>query len=775
MEPCKELEKKLKKAGKFDKLSVYAEILSLQYQNRDPLLISTFYEAITAFQEYLDFDPHPPQSLRVHLTEVFFIVFQAIRFYAGPTRFKEVYASFGSYRQHLVESDSLAQIYADLSFMFWCQSNHSQALEYGKKSLCIVEESDNSQILPGRYSNVGFIYESMGDFAHAEDYYEKGLNFGMQVNSDRIKSLAYCGFGRVNAATSNFKAAIKYFLEALKHLSDESTDEYMTVCSNLGTAYGKLGDYQESLKYFSKFANDSLKKDNPELYYSSLMNTANCYINLGNLPQAESNLKEVIASFNEHRNLQAVSGALLNLGRIKAAQGNLQEAVVHYQKSMEQIAQTGNQIQEVVADLGLGTVYHQLKDTQQAVECLSNALHKATQLNLKSEIMQCHRQLSLVYEESSLYAEALAHYKQYQACETEIKDAKFDLDIKCIKSQYESKSRKPGSEALYKTHSIISVELAKLVKAPLIGTSKAIREVLNKALLCAGNDIAPVLITGESGTGKEIIARIIHYASARKHAPYTSVNSVAFSDSLVESTFFGSEKGAYTGSMERKNGYFEAAQHGTLFLDEIGEMSLAMQSKLLRVLEEHVIHRVGGTKDIAVDFRLISATNKNLYELTDQNTFRFDLLNRINTLEINLPPLRERMEDIPMLVDYFISLFSGHRGANVCVISKAALDRLYDYHYPGNVRELKNIIQRSILLCNKAVLEPEDIVIAEKSTDNNGDKDIHLSTLNLEDWEKHLIKTAMLKAGNIQAKAAVMLGISPYALNRKLRKGLGVH
>jgi|GEM_PF-5729307 len=357
MHEMHELELQLAQAGKFDKLTIYCQILRHQYEHKDAKLIHTYTEALKSYQDYLEFDPMPPLPLRSSITEVFFHAFQALRFYLGGSKFNEVYASFVQQESGLVASDNLANIYADLSFMFWAQNNNPQALEYGKKSLSILEDSGNNHILPGRYSNIGFIYESMGDFTNAEAYYEKGLNFGLQVNSDRIKSLAYCGFGRVNVSISNFTAAINYFLEALKLLDDENSEEYMTVCSNLGTAYGKLGDYKLSLNYYGKFLTDTIKKANPELYYSSIMNTANCYLNLGDLAKAEKNLTIVVNQFDKHNNLQAVTGALLSLGRIRNSQGKLPEALAFYQKCQTQIAETGNKIQDVLADLGLGTVY----------------------------------------------------------------------------------------------------------------------------------------------------------------------------------------------------------------------------------------------------------------------------------------------------------------------------------------------------------------------------------------------------------------------------------
>ena len=770
MDTLKSLEKKLEKAGKFDKLAVYCEILALKCEKQDKKIIITYKQALAAYQDYLDYDPQAPASLRGYMTEVFFHTFKAIRNYLGGKDFARVYEAYTRLEPQLSPGDILAQIYADLSFIFWAQNLWDTALEYGLKSLKQAELSLDRDILPGRYSNIGFVYESKGDYTNAELYYERGLDYGFRMNSDHILSLAHCGLGRARLAAGNHRAATTNFLEALKCLNDEKGEDYLIICFNLGAAYGKSGDYQESLKYFQIINDNTDKHSNPEMYYSTLMNTANCYMYLGDNRQAEQNYLEIIASDPEHNDLQTLSGAMLNLARIKSQESKQAEALEIYLGSKIHIAQTGNKYQDVVADFGLGTVYAELGENERAISYFKTALQNAQELNLSFEIMSSHRSLSRIYESINQPEKALMHYKEYHACEMESKDAKVNLDMKSIKNQYQKKDRAQSMETLYADHSMMSRELAALVKTPFIGTSRALREVFSKALLCAQESAAPVLITGESGTGKEIVSRIVHYASSRKIHPYTAVNSVAFSDSLIESTFFGSEKGSFTGSTQSKNGYFEITQFGTLFLDEISEMSLSMQSKLLRVLEEHVINRVGGTKDIPIDFRLISATNKDLDDLSAQNLFRFDLLNRINTLRINIPPLREHSEDIPLLVKHFISLYRPQSGSESVAISKAAMDLLCNYHYPGNVRELRNIIQRSVLVCNKNVLEPEDIVIGEQRAETKANSGPLGDSLNLEDWENHLIKKAMLASNNVQAKAAIMLGISPFALNRRLRK-----
>ncbi len=770
MEKQKDFDHMLKQAGKFDKLSIYSDYLKDQSKKHDPNFIHTYREAITCFREYLKFDSQPPLQLCNHLTQVFSFTFLSIRNFSGGEHFGEVYNSFNDLRSYIADTDTKAIIYSDLSYLFWLQNDRDKALDYGKQCLVLVEKTGNCDILPGRYTNLGFIYESMGDMLKADDCYKKSLSFGMKVNSNRIISLAYCGFGRVNMAENDFKSAINYFKEALKYLQDESSDSYMTVCSNLGVAYGQLGEFQESLNYYCKFINPKIKYENPEIYFSSLMNAANCYQSLGEYEKAEKNLLEVTDGIDIHHNVQAVSGATISLGKINLAQGRIETALTYYQKYKDQVSQNGNKIQEVLADVGIGEAYQRLRDYDQAFLVMGRALNNAKALNLKSELLHIYKLLSQFCEETNQCADALKYYKEYQNHEMEIRETKHELEIKSIKSRFEKTSIRVENDILHKTHSMIPIELVNLVKTPIIGKSSVMQNIIKKALLYAEDTSAPVLITGESGTGKDIIARIIHYAGLRKNFPYTSVNSVAFADSLVESAFFGSEKGSYTGSTSQKEGYFEAAQNGTLFLDEIGEMPLPMQSKFLRVLEEHIIHRIGGTQDIKVDFRLISATNKDLYELTEQNLFRFDLLNRINTLEINIPPLRERKEDIPLLIEYFISLFKSQSGSGLVVFSKEAIEYLTTYQFPGNVRELKNIIKRSILLSTKKVIEPEDIVLHVSNSMQKFNQNEPLTTLNLEEWERYLIEKAMLQSGNIQAKAAKLLGISAFSLNRKLKK-----
>jgi len=245
-------------------------------------------------------------------------------------------------------------------------------------------------------------------------------------------------------------------------------------------------------------------------------------------------------------------------------------------------------------------------------------------------------------------------------------------------------------------------------KYEIVGESKALRKVISDAIKVA-NSKSTTLILGESGTGKELLARMIHRVGARKDEPMIVLNCAALPETLLEDELFGHEKGAYTGAVNRKIGKFELADRGTIFLDEIGEMSPSMQIKLLRILQEGVFYRVGGNKSIPVDVRVLSATNRNIEEDVAEGRFREDLYYRINVVQIHMPPLRERREDIALLAEYFLDIYRKERGIPDLSISKKAMDLMTQYGWPGNVREMKNALERAVVMGNGKQIMPEDL------------------------------------------------------------------
>ena len=252
----------------------------------------------------------------------------------------------------------------------------------------------------------------------------------------------------------------------------------------------------------------------------------------------------------------------------------------------------------------------------------------------------------------------------------------------------------------------------------IVGESQALGKVISDALKVA-NSKTSTMILGESGTGKELLARLIHRAGPRKQKPMVVINCAALPDTLLEAELFGHEKGAFTGAVARKRGKFELADGGTIFLDEIGEMSPGMQAKLLRVLQEGVFYRVGGNSPISVDVRVISATNRDIAKEVEEGRFREDLYYRLNVVQIRMPPLRERREDIPLLANHFLEIFKQEKGGGDIKISKKAMEKMMNYEWPGNIRELRNAVERAVVMGDGREILPEDLPIFSPRKNSN--------------------------------------------------------
>ena len=306
------------------------------------------------------------------------------------------------------------------------------------------------------------------------------------------------------------------------------------------------------------------------------------------------------------------------------------------------------------------------------------------------------------------------------------------------------------------------------IKREIIGESKSIKEILELVEKISNTD-ANVLISGESGTGKELIAEKIHNLSKRSNFPLIKVNCAALAPGVLESELFGHEKGAFTDAYYSKKGRFELADKGSIFLDEIGDMPVELQVKILRVIQDKIFERVGGEKSMKVDVRIIAATHQDLKEKILNGTFREDLYYRLNVVEIKVPPLRERKEDIPLLVDYFIKKYADYGEFKVKGISKKALDILLKYDYPGNIRELENLIQRILVICRREYIEADDIPYEIKIKSNNAVLKDNFES-KIKNYEKKIILEALHKTKGNKMKAAELLKINRATLMAKMKK-----
>jgi DNA-binding NtrC family response regulator len=308
----------------------------------------------------------------------------------------------------------------------------------------------------------------------------------------------------------------------------------------------------------------------------------------------------------------------------------------------------------------------------------------------------------------------------------------------------------------------------------LLGTSKPMQEIYRLTEMAAPTSAA-VLISGESGTGKELVARTIHDLSPRRKGPFVAVNCSAIPETLLESELFGYERGAFTGAADRRAGYFELADKGTIFLDEIAEMSPALQAKYLRVLQEGTLRRLGGKGEVPVDVRVVAATNKDPVQAVRGGAFREDLFYRLNVFSIAMPPLRQRRDDIPLLVEAFIEEFNAKYDKRVKGVDDAALQRLMRWHWPGNVRELRNAIERAVVGCTGDLVVPDCLPVAPglPSAEDGEDAVLIRVGTTLDGAEQALLRRTLASVGNNKTRAAEILGITPKTLRSKLGRGDG--
>ena len=314
----------------------------------------------------------------------------------------------------------------------------------------------------------------------------------------------------------------------------------------------------------------------------------------------------------------------------------------------------------------------------------------------------------------------------------------------------------------------------------MVGKSPAILEVLDLVRKVSGSQATTVLLEGDSGTGKNVVAKMIHYGSPRAERPFVTITCSALTETLLESELFGHERGAFTDAKVQKKGLLEVADGGTAFLDEIGEMGLSMQSKLLRFLEDKAFKRVGGTRDIEVDVRIIAATNRDLQECVRDGRFREDLFYRLKVIPIRLPALRERREDIPLLLQHFLDHFNRELRKNTSRVSPEALQMLEAYPWPGNVRELRNFVERVMILEDKETITVDDLPRAMRETAparapvpgtaERGTPPVPVGAMTLEEMEREAICRALDKVGQNQVRAAKLLGISRDTLRYRMKK-----
>ncbi len=756
--------------GKLKKFPVLVQIINYCFNERNKSIFEYFEKTIELTDAYLEFDDQPDESICECIAEIFVKAFQFIQNTEAISLFKKYFPLYGKYKKLIKHPVWKAKLLQCFGFFYWMEQDYSNSIKVLKESLKLINEFGCVTDIPNRYTNPGYIYESTGQYEIAEKYYQDALSFAKRNNSQQAIMMSFAALGRLNSCRDKHQQAILYFQEVLNLSTDDETENIFTVKFNLASSYQKIKDYKQAFYYFNQLKQQKIKELNPGFYYMILSNMANIYIESNQFQEAEHFLLETLQYSKDNDNKELMTGAYMNLSIIDFKNKKYTDAEIKITKALKLTGENQNKRTyfsslQIYADILIksGKTENALNNLLQCENYLIKEKYYHKLLKLYKNLIYCYGKQK-DYHSAYKFSKKYINIKETTDIERNKKHA--ELNAGALYSTGENK------HYLFKeTSSLISQEMAQLIGYPVLGKSKTMEKVIYEALVAARNDKVNILLNGESGTGKELIAKLIHYNSNRKNEKFIPVNSALFNSGLIQSSLFGHIKGSFTGASYDQTGYFELVNKGTLFLDEIGDMPLDIQSAFLRVLEEKKFIPLGSSRYKTSDFRLISATHKDLKSMIKSNTFRLDFFNRINSLQINIPPLRDRQEDIPILVDYMLNEFCVNVGKKDIKISSAALKHLCEYSYPGNIRELNNIIQRLALFCINNIIQTDDVYTVIPEINNNSTlTDNALLNLNLIETEKLLIQRAMKAANNIQIEACKLLGISHYALHRKLKK-----
>lgn len=548
----------------------------------------------------------------------------------------------------------------------------------------------------------------------------------------------------------------------------DDVDSQLTILNNIATIYGILGQFGKAEEMLSRGLRVCEERGHDYQKVKFLFGLGTHYLRMARPDIALDYLLQCETEGNTLNlaSLEYLSDLNSNLAGCYRELGNMDLSRQRLDKAVEYAAATGNKIMMVALDLNKANFLSSQGDYSQSRKLLQSVIkytrkHKVydmlivAQLNLiqtyeaqgnPARTIKCLKELHAIHEE---YQENLM---MEQSKDHDRRIQEIMQDFRAVEKQYNSLSR----------------DVRYSVSSGFICHSEASKKVLEAALLAAQHPSASVLITGESGTGKDVLARLIHYNSARRDSRLVSVNMASISPSLMESEFFGHKKGSFTGAVADTKGFFLEASHGTLYLDEISEMPIQLQVKLLRVLESRTLTPVGSTKELQFDTRVISSTNRDILKMIREDLFRLDLYHRLNTIEIHVPPLRERPEDIEALILHYAEKFALEMKLSIPRIAPPFIDKLQQYDFPGNVRELRNIIERLLIMRSGQVWDTATLATLPSLKLTGVQDQMREFKARKANLEKKEIINALQSCDGKQKDAARLLGVSESTLTRKI-------
>jgi transcriptional regulator with PAS, ATPase and Fis domain len=655
--------------------------------------------------------------------------------------------------------------------------NYTKTIDYLNEALPYI----SSEKYPERYAHtllrIANLYLFIPELDTAIYHAEQALSIFTKLEQNIRIADCYNCFGHIYRYKGMYEESLDYAFKAIAIYEHSLPDliakndrqrinNLAAIFEVVSAVYGQLNQLEKAREYLHK---------TKDIYESidSKVGVMKAFINLGvtyskeNLNLTLQYYQQALAIAEEKKDYFYIGIINNNIGGVYEDFGKYSEAISQYKKAFSIMEKHNCKRYQPFTLKFIGDSYYKLKDYKNALDYSRKALDLTIDYKMNIETEEIYRQISRIHEDMHEYKRALQFIKKSMELKEQIFNKELSDKMTSLQKKYEETSKQL---VLTKTEkSLVTETMKKSMNMSFIGKSASIKKVYELAMAAAAHKDTNVLVSGESGTGKEIIAHIIHYASVRKEKLFIPVNCSSIPETLIEGEFFGYQKGAFTGAKNDHIGYLEAANGGTLFLDEIADTPLSMQAKLLRVLENKKIKKLGSNCEIQVDFRVITATNKDVKELISQNVFRLDLLYRFNTIEILIPPLRDRTEDIEPLLEHFIMEFSKLLRLPIPKVTDDLIPFLKEYSFPGNVRELKNMIERAMIMNRKGFLEPSLFVLSP-DYQNQSFAIGHDPVYSLKEMEKRTIQSALKKSENNLTTASKLLGISYSTMQRKVKE-----
>ena len=776
--------------------------ISKVFQTAEKYFKSKQYDDAIKFYKKI-IDQKNPENLNEKNQKIYNFVFtQIARSYWNKIEPKEALKYFQkSLAIHTKrnEQERIAGDYLNIGGVQCHLGNNSESIKYNEKAYNIFKSLNKKKEMNRAISNLANNYYYLGNFKKALKLKLEVIPYFEEIKDLELLAKDLNTIAVIYSKLSNYEKAIAYSLQSLK-IKEKLNDPYFTSSSmlNLGVFYEELGNDEKALEYYQKTLKirESIKDKKG---ISAVLN------NIGSLLMDQQKEKEALVYFQRSleikREFDDKQGLLIVLGNIGSIYcENLKEydkALNFTEQALTIADEIGNVFEATSIKQNLAEIMIKKREFSKA-ESYLKGVGKLLRKEKNNRLLLINFKLySELFFEQKKYKQSVEFHRKYSELNARIFTEESSKKIAEMQTKYETEKKEKEAEiyrlknieleekntqilnqkqelenTIEKLHrseiryNFVAEELIKGIGTTLIGKSEVIKNIIELVSVVARSDTTNVLITGESGTGKEIVAHNIHKFSKRKKNTFYAVNSSAIPETLFESQFFGHEKNAFTGANKAKVGWFEIADSSTLFLDEIGTMSFEQQAKLLRVLEEKKIVRVGSYQEIKIDVRVISATNTNLLDMVREKKFRSDLYHRLATFVIDIPPLRERKEDILMLLRHFTKMFSLKLNKKIKNIENQVELNLLDYDFPGNVRELRNIVERAILISDSSTLRMKDFVIPKIGSDKENLEGI----IPLEEMEKKMILKALKATGFNRRQAAKLLKVDRRVVERRIKK-----